>query len=157
MWEFVSAYGPGSERTEEEREGFWDDVDECLQSFGTNVRVVLMGDLNARVGNVAVEGVIGRYGVPGRNENGERMIGLCVERELVIGNTFKKKEIHTYTWERQDVGRIVDRALMDYVVVSKDMVGRLLDVRVLRGESGGLSDHYLEGKLRVSMKWVRRH
>jgi len=39
LWVFVGAYGPGSERDEEERETFWNDVDECLQSFGTNVNV----------------------------------------------------------------------------------------------------------------------
>ena len=157
IWVFVSAYGPGSEREEEERETFWKDVDECLQSFGANVNVVLLGDLNARVGNELVEGVVGRHGVPGRNENGERMIGLCVERDMVVGNTFfKKKDIYKYTWVRQEDGRVVDRALMDYVVVSRNVIGRLLDVRVLRGESGGMSDHYLvEGKLKVGMRWRR--
>ena len=49
----------------------------------------------------------------------------------MIDNTmFKKKDIHKYTWMKQDGGRIVDRAMMDYVVISRDMVGRLLDVRV---------------------------
>ncbi|WP_435331512.1 hypothetical protein, partial [Klebsiella pneumoniae] len=88
-----------------------------------------MGDLNARVGDTAVEGVVGRYGVPGRNDSGEKMIGMCIEREMVIGNTFfKKKEIYKYTWVRQEGGRVVDRALMDYVVVSRNERGRLLDV-----------------------------
>ena len=156
-WVFVSAYGPGSERDEDERESFWNDVDECLQSFGENVNVVLLGDLNARVGDTVVEGVVGMYGVPGRNDSGERMIGMCMEREMVIGNTyFKKKEIYKYTWVRQEGGRVVDRALMDYVVVSKNVRGRLLDVRVLRGEGSGLSDHYLvEGRLRVGTCWLR--
>jgi len=155
LWVFVSAYGPGSERDEEEREAFWNDVDECLQSFGTNVNVVLLGDLNARVGNALVEGVVGVHGVPGRNENGEKMIGLCVEREMVIGNTlFAKKDIYKYTWVRQEGGRVVDRAMMDYVVVSRKVIGNLLDVRVLRGEGGGMSDHYLvEGKLRAGIRW----
>ncbi len=51
---FISAYGPGSEREEKERETFWKDIDECLQSFGANVNVALLGDLNARVGNEVV-------------------------------------------------------------------------------------------------------
>ena len=95
--------------------------------------------------------------MPGRNDSGERMIGMCVEREVVIGNTyFEKKEIYKYTWVRQESGRVVDRALMDYVVVSKNVIGTLLDVRVLRGEGGGLSDHHLvEGRLRVGMSRVR--
>ncbi|KAK7907805.1 hypothetical protein WMY93_016417 [Mugilogobius chulae] len=116
-----------------------------------------MGDLNARVGDEKIEGVVGVYGVPGKNDSGERLIGMCTEREMVIGNTwFRKKEIHKYTWVRQAGGRVIDKAMMDYVVVSKGACGRLLDVSVKRGESGGMSDHYLvEGRLRVGMPWVR--
>ena len=40
-------------------------------------------------------------------------------------------------------GRVVDRALMDYVLTPKRMRGRLLDVKVCRGEGGGMSDHFL--------------
>lgn len=158
LWVFVSAYGPGLERGEEEREAFWEELNECIQGFGVNVNVVLLGDLNARVGDVPVEGVVGKYGVPGINENGERLIRLCMERELVVGNTWYEKKLkHKYTWVRQENGRVVDRALMDYVIVSKKGRDRLLDVRVLRGEGGGMSDHFLvEGRLRVGRRWVRR-
>ena len=55
------------------------------------LRMVVLVDLNARVGNVPVMNVIGNHGVPGRNESGE----LCMERELIVGNTwFKKKDIN---------------------------------------------------------------
>lgn len=55
----------------------WRDVSECVQSFGPNVKAALLGDVNARVGNEIVEGVVGRPGVPARNTNGEGMTGLC--------------------------------------------------------------------------------
>ena len=56
-----------------------------------------------------------------------------------------------------DSGKVVDRALMDYVVVTRRIIGRVLDVNVYRGENGGISDHYLvEGKLRVDGRWKRR-
>ena len=44
---FILAYGPGSEKSEEEIEEF---------SFGRNESVVVLGDLNARVGNEVIEG-----------------------------------------------------------------------------------------------------
>ena len=150
-WVFVSAYGPGREKSDGEREDFWSGLDECLQSFGGNVRVVVLGDLNARVGDECIDGVVGRFGVPGRNDSGESLITMCIERGLAIGNTwFKKKEIHKYTWVRQTDGRVVDRALMDYVLISRDRIGRLLDIVVRRGVGGGMSDHFLvEGSLKV--------
>ena len=33
--------------------------------------VVVLGDLNARVSDGEVEGVVGKHGVPGENKNGE--------------------------------------------------------------------------------------
>ena len=155
LWCFISAYGPGSERDETERENFWDTLDRCVGGLGNGVKVLLMGDLNARVGDEVVEGVTGRYGVPGMNESGERLIGLCTERELIVANTWFRKHLnHKYTWQRQAHGNVVDRALMDYIIISKECIGRLLDVNVLRGAGRGISDHFLvEGKLVVGVRW----
>ena len=67
----VGAYGPGSEREKEERESFWYDLGELVGSFERDEIVCVLGDLNARVGDSKVQGVIGEYGVPGVNESGE--------------------------------------------------------------------------------------
>ena len=65
-WVFISAYGPGSERSEEEIEEFWRELSECVGNFDTNESVVvlalvgeikfiyLFGDLNARVRNEVI-------------------------------------------------------------------------------------------------------
>ena len=81
------------------------------------------------------------------------MIGICVERELVAGNIlFKNKGIQRYTWMRQDNGRVIDRTMIDFVVVSRNIIGWLLYVRVLRKEGGGMSDHFfVEGKLKYEI------
>ena len=133
-WVFVSACGPGSERSEEEREHFWSSPSECIEGFGEQCNVVVLRGLNVRVGDVTVEDVVGRHGVPGRNDSGENLIGLCMERELVVGNTlFKKRHIHKYTLLKIAHGAAMERVLMDFVLISRRVVGRLLDVRVLRG------------------------
>ena len=81
--------------------------------------------------------ITGRHGVPGVNTSGERLIEMCLERELMIANSmFKKKDICKYTWTRVGEGQVVDRPVMYYVLVSKYVCGRLLDVNVYRGESG---------------------
>ena len=60
-----------------------------------NESVVVLGDLNARVGNEIIEGIVGRHGVPGRNESGERLLEMCAEQELVVGNSwFKKNDVY---------------------------------------------------------------
>ena len=57
--------------------------------------------------------------------------------------------MYKYKWLRMAEGVVVDRALVDYVLLPKRMLGRLLDVNVWRGEGGGMSDHFLvEGRLK---------
>ena len=122
----ISAYIPGSEMSEEEREEFWSELSECVGSFGRNESVVVLGDLNATVGNEVTEGIVGHHGVPGRKESGERLQEMCAEQELVVGNSwFEKKDMYKYTWLRIAEGRVVDKALMDYVLLPKQMLGRL--------------------------------
>ena len=90
--------------------------------------------------------------------SGERLLNMCVEQELVIGNSFfKKKEINKYTWIRVANGRVIERALMDYVLITKRMVGRLKDVHVFRGVAAGMSDHFLvEAEVVVAKEWGNR-
>ena len=143
-WAFVSAYGPGSEKNEEVRNNFWNELTSCVEDLSRRNYVVVLGDLNARVGEREVEGVLGKFGVPGENDSGERLLEMCVERELVIGNSmFKKKRLNKYTWIRVADGRVVEKALMDYVLIEKGVISRLKDVHVYRGETAGMSDHYL--------------
>ena len=85
-----------------------------------------------------IEMIVGRHGVPGRNESGERLLEMCAEQELVVGNSWFEKNVYKYTWLRMAEGRVVDKALMDYVLLPRRMLGRLLDVKVLRGEGGGI-------------------
>ena len=100
---FISAYGPGSEKSEEKTEKFWNELSECVGSFGRNESVVVLGGLNARVGNEVIEGIVGRHGVAGRNDSGERLLEMCAEQEFVVGNSwFKKNDVYKYTWLRQD-------------------------------------------------------
>ena len=45
----------------------------------TNESVIVLGDLNARVGNEVIEGIVGRHGVPERNESRQRLLEMCAE------------------------------------------------------------------------------
>ena len=95
--------------------------------------MVVFGDLNAIVGNEVIEGIVGWHGVPGRNESGERLLEMCAERELVVGNSwFKKNYVYKYTWLRMTEGRVVDKALMGYVLLPR----RSNACKTVRCESG---------------------
>ena len=81
----VGVYVPGIERSENERDAFWECFNECINGFSENERIVVLGDMNAKVGNREVYKVVGMYGVPGVSENGERLMEVCSRRRLIIG------------------------------------------------------------------------
>ncbi len=90
--------GKGREKIRE----FWDEVNDCL-GMSEKGRIVVFGDMNRRVGNNELAGVVGKSEVEGVNENGEHLVDVCTERGLFLANTFfQHKVIHWYTWRRWD-------------------------------------------------------
>lgn len=61
---------------------------------------------------------------------------------------FKKRFIGNFRWIRMVYGAVVERVLMNFVLSLRRVVGRLLDVRVVRekGESCQTIYWYKEGK-----------
>ena len=81
----VVGYGPNEEG--EERDRFWNDMDRTLDSVGNGYRLCILGDLNGWIGNRTRAGITNAFGVPGKNDNGRRVVEFCAERRL-CGNTF---------------------------------------------------------------------
>ena len=83
------------------------------------------GDLNGWVGDIDIDGVIGKFGMSGVNEWGEELIEMCGELGLLIGNTCLKNAQNTqvYMGKTSAWGGVSDRTLMDYVIIKKDLWG----------------------------------
>ena len=87
----VSVYAPGMEKKEDERERFWARFSECLGGFESNERVIALGDMNAKEGNRERDGIVDKFGIPGKMKNGVCLLELCNERGLIAGNTWFEK------------------------------------------------------------------
>ena len=73
------------------------------------------------------------------------MVEFCAERGLCVGNTyFEHKNLHKYNRvaRGQDGGEI--KNIIDLVLVKRDMLRYVEDVRVVRGIGRGLLDHAVE-------------
>ena len=93
-------YGPGMENSENEKDAFWECYNECINGFSGNERIVVLGDMNAKVRNREVYRVVGKQGVPGVMGNGEGLVEVCSERRLNTGNAWcQKRLIQKYTRE----------------------------------------------------------
>ena len=111
-----------------------------------------MGDMNAKVGDERVDEVVGKWGVPGKNENGEWLVDVCAERGLFLANTFfQHKMIHKYTWRRGGVDE--QKGLIDYMAVDSRLKSDIVDTKVVRGMFDG-SDHFaVLLKMKTCDKW----
>ena len=97
--------------------------------------------------------IVGKWGVPGVNENGECLVDLCSERGLFLSNTyFEHKLIHRYTWRRVG-GNEEQKGLIDYIAVDERLRKDVIDARVVRGMFPD-SDHYaVLTKVRPQVVW----
>ena len=62
---------------------------------GNGYRLYVLGDLNVCIGDRVRLAIAVAFGVPGENDNGRRVVKLCAERGLYVGNTyFEYKSLH---------------------------------------------------------------
>lgn len=140
-------YGPNEDERVQVKEEFWETLTETIERVTD--RLLILGDLNARVGRKDEESgdTVGVHGEDIKNNNGCRLIDFCLLNNLIITNTFyKHKDIHKYT---REVKSRNEKSIIDYVIINKDRRKEVLDTRVKRGAEI-YSDHYLVmSKIRV--------
>ena len=144
----IQVYSPTNEAAEDD---CYSQLHEVITDCNLHGLIVLMGDLNAKVGkdNKSREEVIGKNGVGNINDNGERLCDFYGTNGLVVtGTLFPHKDIHNTTWKSPD-GRTLNH--IDHVIVNSNMKSSVLDTRVMRG-TDVFSDHYLvRTKIRLKL------
>ena len=81
---------------------------------------------------------------------------MCAERGLCVGNTyFEHKNLHKYTMARgQESG---GKDMIDLVLVKKDVLCFIQDVRTVRRMGRGVSDHHVVlCNVRFVGTWIKR-
>ena len=115
-----------------------------------------MRDFNAHVGTDTDpwKGVIGKHGVTGLNENGMHLLQLCCSNGFRIMNTFfQHREVHKYTWYRPSMDQ---KSLIDFCIVSSDLLSDVLDFRVKRSTELSTDHHLVVCSLRISKPWPNK-
>ncbi|KAK3537266.1 hypothetical protein QTP70_007000 [Hemibagrus guttatus] len=102
MLNVVSGYAPQVGCELEEKERFWSELDEVMESIPMGERVVIGADFNGHVGegNTGDEEVMGKFGVKERNLEGQMVVDFAKRMDMAVVNTyFQKREEHRVTYK----------------------------------------------------------
>ncbi|KAK3541138.1 hypothetical protein QTP86_015722 [Hemibagrus guttatus] len=133
MLNVVSGYAPQVCCELEEKERFWSELDEVMESIPTGERVVIGVDFNGHVGegNRGDEEVMGKFGVKERNLEGQMVVDFAKRMDMGVVNTyFQKREEHRVTYKSG--GR---RTQVDYILCRRGNLKEISDCKVVVGES----------------------
>ena len=95
----ICAYAPQVGCTEEEKETFWEQMNQELSATMDEERVIVSGELNGHIGR-SREGIEriqhGGWGMGDRNDEGENIVETALAFDLAIFNTLFEKKVNQY-------------------------------------------------------------
>jgi hypothetical protein len=149
----ISTYAPTEQASDEEKDAYYETLQDVISSIPRRNIKLCVGDLNAKVGskNAGNERIMGRHGLGEEpNDNGWRFISFCTANNLVIGGTlFQHKVSHKYTWTSPN-GKY--RNQIDHITISGERRNSLLDTRNYKGADVGSDHHLLIATVKLKLK-----
>ncbi|KAK2188889.1 hypothetical protein NP493_120g00037 [Ridgeia piscesae] len=97
----ISVYAPTMTNPDDNTEAFYNQLPSVLSGIPRTDKLLLIGYFNARIGkdNDKWLLVMGKHGIGKCNSNGELLLAMCSEFELIVTNTmFKQKNERKTTW-----------------------------------------------------------
>jgi len=153
---FIQGYAPTSDATDENVEQFYEDLNTARRKCKGNEIPIIMGDFNAKVGSMAVEKAVGKFGLGQRNERGTTLVEWCVEHKLCIANTcFEKHGRKLWTWKSPNEHT---RNQIDFIIIPQNFRTAILDVNTYASADCN-SDHnpvVAKFRLRLQRKKAKR-
>lgn len=140
----ISVYCPQIGRSDAEKNDFYDNLN--AEVMGKNGNCIVLGDFNGHVGSSqdGYEGVHGGYGYGERNRAGERVLEFADSFDMIIGNTFFKKENEKLITFKSGGNSTV----LDYVLLGRNERKNIKDIKVIPGE-----ECFLQHRMLVMDMW----
>ena len=129
----ISAYAPQVGCNSQEKEDFWEQMEEVMQKIAENDVVWIGADFNGKVGegNIGATEVMGKHGVGRRNEEGQMIVEFALANNMAIVNTyFEKRHSRKITYTSGD-----RNTQIDYILCRRGDMKMTQNCYVLPGEA----------------------
>ena len=150
----IQAYAPTADHSEEDIEEFYEDLEKACKHVASTDVMVVMGDMNAKIGKGSVDRYVGEFGLGERNDSGDRLLEFCIEKDLFVANThFQQPARRLYTWKSPGD---VYRNQIDYIMVRRRFSNSVKNCRTFPGADIN-SDHcLLVSKMNFRLKKIEK-
>ncbi|KAG1682423.1 Craniofacial development protein 2 [Nymphon striatum] len=146
----IQVYAPTSECEMEEIESFYEQVENTMKQVKPSDILIIMGDLNAKVGRGRHGNVVGNWGLGKRNERGERLIEFAEKNSMCIMNTwFSQPARKLYTWSSP--GDIY-RNQIDYILIKTRFKTSIHKVRTYPGADCNSDHNPVVASIKIRLK-----
>ena len=83
----IQVYAPTSASTEEELDNFYKDLETAKKQYKVRHPIIIIGDLNGKVGRQKISDTVDPYGQGDVNDRGGKLIKWSQINQLVVSNT----------------------------------------------------------------------
>ena len=138
----LNVYAPTEKAKVEEKDKFYEKVEEEIEKIPKEDTLLVLGDFNAQIGREEyLNQIAGEFTLHERtNDNGQRVCNMAARTNLIISSTkFQHHMRHKATWISFDQKTL---SQIDHVLVNKRMQSAVKDVRTYRGACAD-SDHFM--------------
>lgn len=135
----VQGYAPTMDKDQEVKEQFNEELRDTIKKKKFNDTLILMGNFNAKLGNLKVGDTVGPHGLGIWNSSGQDLINFCIENELFVSNIwFEQKISNRHTWVSPDG---VTKNQIDFICCSKRFRNGVTNAKARHNSDCGGSDH----------------
>ena len=150
----VQVYAPTSASTDDEIEEFYNLLESPIDQVKSNEVLLVMGDLNAKVGQERIGNIVGPCGMGEKNERGEKLIEFCQARQLTITNTwFTQPNRRKYTWISPD-GKT--RNQIDYIMINTRFRNSVKQAKTYPGADIGSDHNPVVATVKINLKKIKK-
>ena len=154
----ISVYVPTMANPNDNKEAFYNQLASVLSGIPRTGKLLLLGDSNARIGrdNDMWPLIMGKHGIGKCNSNGELLLALCSEFELIVTNSmFNQQDERNTTWMHPHSGQW---HMIDFIITRCRDKMDIHIIRAMRGANCWTDHQILRSKMafRIRQKHNRQ-